>query len=329
MPTLFANNFVVLAVLLFVAVLLLVEGLYLLWQGTHGPQATRLQRRLQDVADARRVLRSTQVLKQRALSDSPTIQRVLQRFGRLRSLERGLIQSGLSWTVSGLLIGCAVLALLGWTAISAGFHDTGLLSAVGAVAAGSLPLLYLHHRRKKRLAKIEQQLPETLELMSRALRAGHAFSSALKMAADELAEPISGEFRAIHEEVNFGVSLQQALTNLTERVPITDLRYFAVAVLVQRESGGNLTEILDNLSRLLRERAKLLSRVKVLSAEGRMSAWILVIMPFALAAAMNLVNPKFMSLLWTDPIGLTIVKLMLALMVLGVVVMRQIVRIRV
>jgi tight adherence protein B len=329
MPTLFANNFLVLAVLLFVAVLLLIEGLYLLWQGTHGPRATRVQRRLQDVADARRVLRSTQVLKQRALSDSPTIQRVLQRFGRLRSLERCLAQSGLSWTVSGLLIGCAVLALVGWTAISSGIHETGLLSAIAAVAAGSLPLLYLYHRRKKRLAKIEQQLPETLELMSRALRAGHAFSSALKMAADELAEPISGEFRAIHEEVNFGVSLQQALANLIERVPITDLRYFAVAVLVQRESGGNLTEILDNLSRLLRERAKLLSRVKVLSAEGRMSAWILVIMPFALAAAMNLVNPKFMSLLWTDPIGLTIIKLMLTLMVLGVVVMRQIVRIRV
>jgi tight adherence protein B len=329
MPSLLANHFLVLAVLLFVAALLLIEGLYLLWQGSHGPHATRFQRRLQELAAARRATRNTQLLKQRALSDVPAMQRVLQRFGHMRSLERGILQSGLNWTVSRLLAGCAVLALIGWVAMSSGLRETGLLAVIAAVAAGSLPLAYLHHRRKKRLAKIEQQLPDTLDLMSRALRAGHAFSSALKMAGDELAEPVAGEFRAVHEEVNFGISLQQALGNLTERVPLTDLRYFVVAVLVQRESGGNLTEILDNLSRLLRERAKLLSRVKVLSAEGRMSAWILVIMPFALAAAMNLVNPKFMSLLWTDPIGIGIIKFMLALMVFGVVVMRQIVRIRV
>jgi tight adherence protein B len=329
MPSFLANNFLVLAVLLFVAVLLLLEGLYLLWQGSHGPQATRFQHRLQELATTRRATRNAQLLKQRALSEFPAMQRLLQRFGHMRSLERMIMQSGLNWTVSKLLAGCALLALSGWVAASSGLRETATVCAVAALVAGSLPLAYLHQRRKRRLAKIEQQLPEALDLMSRALRAGHAFSSALKMAGEELAEPIAGEFRGVHEEVNFGVSLQQALTNLTERVPLTDLRYFVVAVLVQRESGGNLTEILDNLSRLLRERAKLLSRVKVLSAEGRMSAWILVIMPFALAAAMNLVNPKFMGLLWTDPIGIAIVKFMLILMAFGVLVMRQIIRIRI
>ncbi|HWI81804.1 type II secretion system F family protein [Ramlibacter sp.] len=329
MLSILGNNFIVLTVLLFITVLLLLEGLYLLWRANHGPQATRLQRRLQDLATARRATQNAQLLKQGALSDAPAMQRMLQGFSRMRLLERTIMQSGLNWTVSRLLTGCAVLALAGWVAMSSVAHETATMSALAALAAASLPLLYLHRRRKQRLARIEAQLPEALDLMSRGLRAGHAFSSVLKMAGEELAQPVAGEFRGVHEEVNFGISLQQALTNLSERVPITDLRYFVVAVLVQRESGGNLTEILDNLSRLLRERAKLLGRVRVLSAEGRMSAWILVIMPFALAAAMNLVNPKFMSLLWTDPIGISLIKFMLALMVFGVLAMRQIIRIRV
>jgi tight adherence protein B len=144
-----------------------------------------------------------------------------------------------------------------------------------------------------------------------------------------LPEPIAGEFRAVHDEVNFGVSLQDALANFSERVPLTDVRYFVVAVLIQRESGGNLTEILGNLSRLIRERLKLLARVRVLSSEGRLSAWILGIMPFALAGVINLVNPQFMSPLWTDPMGIAIVKYMLLLMALGVIVLRKITHIRV
>jgi tight adherence protein B len=129
--------------------------------------------------------------------------------------------------------------------------------------------------------------------------------------------------------VNFGVSLEQALSHLSERVPLTDLRYFVVAVLIQRESGGNLTEILASLSKLIRERLKLLAKVRVLSTEGRMSAWILCLMPFFLAGIMNLANPGFMSPLWTDPIGVSIVKYMLTLMLIGVVIMRRIIRVRV
>ena len=140
------------------------------------------------------------------------------------------------------------------------------------------------------------------------------FPPALKMAGEEMAEPIAAEFRTVHDEVNFGVSLQQALTHLSERVPLTDLRYFVVAVLIQRESGGNLTEILGNLSRLIRERLKLMAKVRVLSSEGRMSAWILALMPFALAGVLNLMNPEFMSPLWTDPIGISMIKYLLVMM---------------
>jgi tight adherence protein B len=149
------------------------------------------------------------------------------------------------------------------------------------------------------------------------------------MVGEEMADPVAGEFRIVHDEVNFGVALQQALTNLSERIPLTDLRYFIVSVLIQRESGGNLTEVLGNLSRLIRERLKLLSKVRVLSSEGRLSAWILGLMPFALAAVMNLLNPDFMSPLWNDPIGISIIKYMLTLMFFGVLILRKIIKIRV
>ena len=148
------------------------------------------------------------------------------------------------------------------------------------------------------------------------------------MAGEEMAEPMAGELSTVHDEVNFGVSLNQALTHLSERVPLTDLRYFVVAVLIQRESGGNLTEILANLSRLIRERLKLMGKVRVLSSEGRLSAWILALMPFFLAGVMNLVNPEFMRPLWTDPMGITIIKYMLSMMLIGVLIMRKIIKIR-
>lgn len=166
-------------------------------------------------------------------------------------------------------------------------------------------------------------------MMCRALRSGHALSSALHMVAEEMPEPVAGEFRLVRDEFNFGVTLQQALGNLTLRVPSVDLRYFTVAVLIQRESGGNLTEILGKLASLIRERHRLQARIKVLSAEGRLSAWVLASMPFGLGGLMNMMNPTFMSPLWTDPIGQTILQYTLTMMVIGILVLIKIVKIRV
>jgi tight adherence protein B len=149
------------------------------------------------------------------------------------------------------------------------------------------------------------------------------------MVGEEMPEPIGGEFRITHEEVNFGISLQQALTNLAARIPSTDVRYFIIAVLIQRESGGNLTELLGSLAALIRERFKLLEKVRVLSAEGRLSAWILSLLPFCVAGIINLINPSFMQVLWTDPVGIKMVGTALTAMVFGVLWMRQIIRIHV
>jgi tight adherence protein B len=180
-----------------------------------------------------------------------------------------------------------------------------------------------------RIGKIVEQLPDALDLVSRALKAGHAFASGLQMVAEETSEPIAGEFRLVNEEINFGVAVPAALSNLAGRVPSPDMRHFVIAVLIQRESGGNLTELLANISALIRERLKLLLKVRVLAAEGRLSALILTALPFFLAVVINVINPKFMAVLWTDPMGLQMIYATIVMMSLGALWMRKVIRIRV
>jgi tight adherence protein B len=329
LQSLAGNNFLVVAVLVFVAVMLLLESLYLLWRAKKGPQARKFYSRLQVLTAVRDMTPETQLLKQRLLSDLPPLERRLKSLPRVRGLDRFILQSDVGWSVSRLILTCIGAAAGAWLVAVSVAHQSHLVGAVAAVVFGVLPVAYVSRKRDKRLKKIEAQLPDALDLMTRALRAGHAFSSGLKMAGEEMAEPIAGELRIVHDEVNFGVSLEQALTHLSDRIPLTDLRYFVVAVLIQRDSGGNLTEVLGNLSRLVRERLKLMAKVKVLSAEGRLSAWILAIMPFGLAGLLNVMNPEFMSKLWTDPIGITMIKYLLVMMAVGILVLRRIVRIRV
>jgi tight adherence protein B len=238
------------------------------------------------------------------------------------------VQSGLALNVAGFL-GLTILgALAGFIlAMVLGFP---LLAIIGAAAvSGALPLLYVLNAKHNRLITFEQQLPDALDLMGRALRAGHAFSGALKMVGEEMPEPVAGEFRTTFDELNYGINLQDALQNMATRVPSDDLRYFVVAVLIQRETGGNLTELLDSISMLIRARLRLMGTIRVLSAEGRLSAWILGLLPFFVAIILNIINPKFMSILWTDPTGLKLVWIMSAMMVVGIFWMRKVIRIHV
>ena len=323
------NAFLMVSVLVFTAVLLFLEGAYLFWKSYKGPEAKKIQARLRALSASLDNSKQSHLLKQRMLSEVPAFERILLNMSRAHMLDRFILQAGLGWTVSRLVFSCAAIGVIACLVMVYGANQSLLLSGLVGAGFAATPLLYVSHKRSQRLGKFERQLPEALDLITRALRSGHAFSSALQMVGDEMAEPIAGEFRIVHDEVNFGVALQQALTNLSERIPLTDLRYFIVSVLIQRDSGGNLTEVLSNLSRLIRERHKLMSKVKVLSSEGRLSAWILGIMPFALAGVMYLANPDFMAPLWTDPIGISIIKYMLILMVFGILILRKIIRIRV
>jgi tight adherence protein B len=323
------NALVTVSVLVFVTVLLMIEGLYLIWRSYKGPEARKIERRLQALSAATDRTAQAHLVKERMLSGTPWLQRILLTLPRAHRLDRFILQAGLDWTVSSLLLACAMLGVFVFFVLASVARQPVMLALAGGAFGVALPLFYLQYQRGRRLSRMERQLPEALDLVTRALRAGHSFASGVQMIGEEMADPIATEFRMVADEVNFGVSLQQALTNLSERVPLTDLRYFVVAVLIQRDSGGNLTEVLANLSRLIRDRLKLLARVRVLSSEGRLSAWILGLMPFALAGLMDVFNPEFMEPLWKDPIGLTAVKYMLGLMVVGVVILRKIVKIRV
>jgi len=323
------NTLITVTVLVFVTVLLMLEGLYMLWRSYKGPEARKIEKRLQAFSAAVDRTPQAHLAKERMLSEVPWMQRLLLTLPRAHRLDRFILQAGLDWTVSSFLLISCVLGVLGFFSVTVMVHQSLLVALVVGGCLAVLPLLYLQRQRSRRLTRMEKQLPEALDLVTRALRAGHSFASGVQMIGDEMAEPIAGEFRMVADEVNFGVSLQQALTNLSERVPLTDLRYFVVAVLIQRDSGGNLTEVLGNLSKLIRDRLKLLARVRVLSSEGRLSAWILGLMPFALAALMNIFNPEFMAPLWTDPIGQIVLKYMLGLMLVGIVLLRKIAKIRV
>lgn len=317
------------ALLIFVALVLLLEGLYLAWNAYRGPEARRIEQRLRAMSAGGAAGREASVLKRRLLSEAPPLQRLLLRLPRVAELDRLLEQSGSQASVA-MLIGTSLLAGFVTFLGARTFPQVpALIATAAACGAACVPFLYILRKRQNRLRKIEQQLPDALDLISRALKAGHAFPSGLQMVGDEAHDPIAREFRIVHDEINFGVSVPAALTNLATRVPSTDLRYFVIAVLIQRETGGNLTEVLENLSKLIRERLKLFGKIRVLSAEGRLSAWILSILPFALAAVINVLNPKFMAVLWTDPMGLTMVYSACVMMALGILWMRKIIRIHV
>ena len=314
--------------LVFAAALLLSAGLYLLWRGMRNRAPGRLAQRVRNAsggdAGGGTVL---SISKRRLLSQQPLLQQLLERLPPAGALDRLLLQAGSSQTVAQVL-GWSALALLAGLAAGA-LLGLALPLQLGLGALGAaLPCWRLLRARQRRLARIEQQLPEALDLMGRSMRAGHAFPTALKMVGDELRAPLGSEMRIVFDEVNFGVAMGDALGNLASRVPSTDLRYFVVAVLIQRETGGNLAELLGRISAIIRDRLTLLGEIRTLSAEGRMSAWILSLMPFAVALMMQLSSPDFLRLLYTDPGGRKMLTMALVMMGLGILVIRKVTRIR-
>ena len=328
MPSILSvNSTAFISLLVFVSVLLALEAAYLVWRSRRGVAARRLRQRL-DALGQPRDGELAGLHRQRHLSEVTRIERVLGNVPLALRLERFVTQSGLSWTVSRMLLTSLAAAGAGFGLGTLAVLPLGSRLLI-AVLAGALPFVHVMRARHKRLAKFQRQLPEALELIVRALRAGYSLPLAIRLLADEMPEPISGEFGQVHEQVNFGVSLQQALTSLCERVPVSDLRFLVVSILIQRQSGGNLTEILSNLSRLIRERFKLYGRIKVLSSEGRMSAWVLGLLPPGIGTILNLANPEFMSRLWTDPLGISILQAMVFMTIFGAMIMVWIVKIRV
>ncbi|MET0980473.1 MAG: type II secretion system F family protein [Telluria sp.] len=316
-------------VFLFAAVILLIEGVYLWWSSTHGKAAQRIARRLQVMSGA--VGRSGErisILKQRRFSAHDGFDRLLQQITPLQRLDALLVQAGSKLTVERFL-GCSLATFVLTFVASTRWPLPPGLGVVLALLALGVPYCLLRRARTQRLRRIEHQLPDAADFIARALRAGHSFTNVLQIVGNELPEPLSSEFRVAREEINYGVPMDEALHNMAKRIPLTDLRYLIIAVLIQRESGGNLAEILGNISTIIRSRLKLVAQVRVLSAEGRMSAWILGLLPFGVALMLTLTNPKYVSMLWTDPSGVRLLWYAAGMILFGVVWLRRVIRIRV
>ncbi|MGE5095477.1 MAG: type II secretion system F family protein [Betaproteobacteria bacterium] len=322
------DNFYALTLLLtFLATVLFVLGAYVVWNAYWGQEAQRTAWRLRAISAGDSARGQSQLLRRRGVSEIPSLERMLLRVPRIHALDRFIVQSGLDLTVS-TFASLTLLAAAATFALSLFLGAPAWLALILAAIALALWLSFVQYQRVRRMHAIDRQLPDVLDLMARAMQAGHAFSSALQLAGTDGPRPIATEFQTTFDEINYGMPLEQALQNLAARVNSEYLRFFVVSVLIQQETGGNLSDILISIATLIRERLNLAAHVRVLSTEGRISAWVLVLLPFILAFVIWIINPPFISQLWTDPLGLRVLGLVLVLMAIGTWWMRQMVHFR-
>lgn len=321
--------------IVFLAAALVVEAVYDLWNVRRGPEAARIARRLRLMASGDHGSEAVSVLKIRHWENASLTDRLLIQVPGAPGIERLLLQTGTQITLTRLALRTIAFFAIGYLAgaiLSRAIAADGATwfggLLIGSLAA-TLPMVFVVRAKYKRLTGFLLQLPEALDLIGRAMRAGHAFSGGLKMVADEMRDPIGVEFRITFEELNLGLSVENAMLNLLERVDLPDLRFFVITVLIQRQSGGNLAEILDKISRLIRDRIKLFGRVRVLATQGRLEAWILSVLPFVVAGILFLIAPALMSTLWTEPAGRIMLAVTAVMLVAGVLIMWRMVRIRV
>ena len=324
-----------LPVSMFIVVLVLVELGYFVLKALRPPERKEVRARLKALASQSEGEGSVDILKKHRLSEIAWLHRLLNKFASAGILMHLVEQAGVPHTPGFYLLLSVTFALFGFlagTRLQSAYFPLvpGFLVIVPCLLGlGLLPFLHLRLKRRKRYHQFEEQLPEALDLIARSLKAGHAFSSGLKLVSEEMGGPIGFEFGKTLNEVNFGVDLQDALANMTKRIPIDDLKFFVISVILQRETGGNLAEILENLARLIRERFKLYGHVRVLSAQARLSAYILTAIPFVAAIGVHMINPKFFDAFFENPTGKYILALGVVWMIIGMLVMKKLVTIRV
>lgn len=252
---------------------------------------------------------------------------LLRAKGLATPLERLITQSGLTITVGALVLASVLLGCVGYLIVKVLTHFTVLALAAAPLSA-SVPVMFVRWKRTRRFRTFEEQFPEAIELMARTLRAGHAFPTGILMVAEEMPNPLGAEFKLLYDRQNFGMSLNDALKGMAERVPILDARFFTTAVLTQRETGGNLSEILDNLAAVIRDRFKVKRQVRAVTAHGRITGFILSALPPVLALILSIVSPGFMKPMFTDPLGTKMIVAGCAMQLVGTLIIRKLVNIR-
>ncbi|MCB2193550.1 MAG: type II secretion system F family protein [Deltaproteobacteria bacterium] len=315
--------------LIFLALLGAAWAIYNLVFSARTAREAAIQRRLSGIAPGDMVMQEAvkSYFRDRSYSTIPYLDRLLSRLPNISDLELLIHQAGSPCNLGTLVLMSGVLVSLGFLG---GIWESGLTSGlILAGCCGILPLLWLRFLRKRRLAAFEEQFVEAVDLMARALRAGHSFGSGLKMASQELDDPVAEELSRTFDDYSFGKGLEDALVDLTRRVGLQDVKFFATAVSLQREIGGNLTEILDNIGHITRARFALQRQVKALSAEGRISAIILCIMAPGLLGALWFLSPNYLNILFEHPMGKTMLLIGGCFQGLGILVIRKLINLKV
>ena len=319
---------IIISIGIFIGVILFIEGGYFVFKANRASERKRLKSRLRSISSGGESSEEISILRKRLLSEIPWLNRTLLRITNIHSLDRLLEEANARHSLGYYILLTILCAVCGYIAGSM-LQIVFIMRLTSAVLAGSVPFLLVSNARIRRMRKFERQLPDALDLIVRSLRAGHAFTGGIKMVADEFDDPVGTEFAKVMDEVNFGIGVPEALKNFSNRIDCPDLKFFVVAVIIQRDTGGNLAEVLEKISYLIRERFKLQGKVRSLSAEGKLSAIVLVALPLLMVLYLMLVNPDYLMTLLTDQLGKIMVALSSVMMVIGIYVIKKMITIRV
>jgi tight adherence protein B len=318
-----------LLIAIFVVMLLVIAGLFLLITAPTTRQKI-FEKRLSSVAlgHGPRAEEPADIIKRVTYSESPLVDALLKKYSFTRNLKNLLSEANSSWTVTQLLLGTLIL-LAGVPLVCAIWLSSFLVRfALGALIA-AIPYIIVRVQREHRLHRFEVRLPDAIDLICRGLRAGHSISSAIQMVGQEVRPPVGPEFRKCFEQQNFGLPFREALEGLEKRIPIPDLQFLVTAILVQKESGGNLVEVLDKTAVVIRERLRIKGELGIYTAQGRLTGWILGLLPFVLFVMLSFINPQYTGILLEDPTGQKLIFAGIVGMVLGFYTIRRIVDIKV
>ncbi len=313
---------------IFLTIILFIEGGYFAFLTIQRLEQKNVKKRLRTLSSGISRNEEIDILRKRLLSQVSWFNRVLLRIPRIHKLDRFLEQANTRYPLGFYILLTFLLASCGYL-IGSALTFSRVITLPLVVLFGSLPFLSVYLMKRRRMLKFERQLPDAIDLIARALKAGHAFTGGIKMVAKEFEDPVGTEFDKTIDEINFGVTVEDALKNLIKRINCPELNFFAVSVIIQMETGGNLVEVLDKISYLIRERFKLQGRIKILSAEGRISAIVLITIPFLICLYINMVNPRYLNPLLTDPVGKFLIVCSAVMMILGVIVIRKMISFRV
>jgi tight adherence protein B len=318
-------------VVTFLIVAVLLAGAWMIATADSSQDVVR--RRMESVRKAERrgdVSIGLKLVRDEMLSSVPVLHRVMLRWTWSTRLKEYLLQAGMTIKPAKLVLISAVLGVGTQFVLSLLGQNLPLIATLAlGCGVALLPFAFVAWKRRRRLRQFEERFPEALDLLGRAVRAGHAFTTGLEMIAKDSAEPVAGEFRTAFEEQNFGLPLRDALLNMTERIPLIDVRFFVTALLIQKETGGNLAEILDGLARVIRDRFRIFREVRVRTAQGRLTAGILIAMPIFMMLVLSVLNPAYIHVLFADPQGLVVLTIAAGMQVIGSIIIWRIIQIEV